>query len=80
MNRIGEDTIIAVEESDDEEGKKGSASELGSCSDLIAGAWSVKQALVTCQRTEGRTIRRVMMQGLVKYGGQLLGKNRSEEK
>jgi hypothetical protein len=34
MNRIGEDTIVAVEESDDEEGKEGSASKLSSCSDL----------------------------------------------
>jgi hypothetical protein len=34
MNRIREDTIIAVEESDDEKGEDSSASELGSCSDL----------------------------------------------
>jgi hypothetical protein len=33
MNRIREDTIVAVEESDDEEGKEGSASKLSSCSD-----------------------------------------------
>lgn len=32
MERIGEDTVISVEESDDEEGENGSASKLGSCS------------------------------------------------
>jgi hypothetical protein len=45
MDRIREDTIIAVEESDDEEGKEGSASELGSCPDLIVRTWSAKQTL-----------------------------------
>lgn len=34
MNRIGEDTIVAVEESDNEKGKEDSASKLSSCSDL----------------------------------------------
>lgn len=31
MERVGEDTVVSVEESDDEEGENGSASKLGGC-------------------------------------------------
>lgn len=47
MDRIREDTIIAVEESDNEKCEDSSASELSSCSNLLAGMWSVNAVLYT---------------------------------
>lgn len=60
MEGVGEDTVVSVEESDDEEGENGSASKLGGCPNLNPWMeWSVDG--LSYEEKVRRTIRRVMM-------------------
>lgn len=62
MERVGEDTVVSVEEGDDEEGENGSTSKLGGCPNLNSRTERLVDGLLYEGKDEARrTIRRVMM-------------------